>query len=94
MIRYVTQDNQVYTYTYIYNLPVNWPRLLRPFQNVFYQFFMCICSECHSTLFPVQRSKILYLLIVFYINLMPMSQGASSWRIRATKAMSCVCIAK
>ena len=36
------------------NLPVNWPKLIGPFQNIFYTFFRCvyhtICLECQSTL--------------------------------------------
>ena len=40
------------------NHPVNWPKLLGPFQNVSITFSMCMCSECHSTSLTVQRSHI------------------------------------
>ena len=46
-------------------LPVNWPKLLGPFQNVLPPFYMC--SECYSTYFPVQRSQIYFLLCFIII---------------------------
>ena len=39
------------------DLPVKWPKLLGPFQNGFPNFLMCMCLECYSTSFPVQRSQ-------------------------------------
>ena len=46
------------------NLPVNWHKLLGPFQNVFTTLHMCMYSECHFTSFLVQKSKILFFYCV------------------------------
>ena len=46
---------------------------------------MCMCSECHSTSLPVQRSRILILFKCVFERRVdvnkPVSQGTSGWRM-------------
>ena len=47
------------------NFPVNWPKLLGPFQNCFTMFFsIYMCLECHSASHPLKRNQISFLKIV------------------------------
>ena len=47
------------------NVPVNWPKLLGPFQNVLPPFFDVYVLECHSTLLPVQSRDINFFKLCF-----------------------------
>ena len=66
---FTVENNQlkikIITGVKIGNLILNWPKLLRPFEELLKPFFhvisMCMCSQCDSTSLPVQRSQI-YLL--------------------------------